>query len=950
MKRKLLPIAILCLCGLMACGNTGGQNSTPTSSINLDDYTGCTVSINNKEELQAKWYAGQTRTLDMTFSPNCNVASYLKQGIIRITSSNEAAVKVVGQRLTAVGAGLSTITVDYGKDGKDSVEVSITDDSGIWSTTLENVMTADEAYNEAIADGFNTKTVKVIGKITSITNTSTGAGYMTSRTGDSFIQIYNGLCGKNGIASYAQIQDEYRPVADDVVVIEASLTNYKGTIEFNSLGKVLQVNGTLVPDAPATGVTVDKADLSIPMGDSASIKAYPAPIYAAGTPTFSSEDETIASVDKDGKITANSLGTTKIISKIDTFTAETVVTVTKPDAIISEVTTPVDGESYVIGCNQVNKGAKYYWDGTIVNSSGNRLNLGKTDFDTATKITYKKVSDTTFTLHKGDEYLCLDGDKYIVLGEEKDAITFTLKKDQNSFTYQGADSKTYFLGTYNNYTTLAGCEATDSNWKNDFAAHLYSKMEVCDPADMTLSATTASVHVDDPTGLKLSATLAPSNALGLVTWTSSNTSVATVDVHGLVTPVAVGSTTITATVKGEGNVDITKECAVTVVAAENYGTEENPLTISQAKTIISAFIDKSYSYKPMVVKGVVSYSTYSSQYNNHVAWMTSDTNTLGKDIELYNCVIPGEYAAENSLRGHELTVEGYAQRYGSTYEFVNKYNNFSFNVLQDTANTGTATAVAINGAASVDLTVGQEVALDAYVKPITAEAEFTWQSSNTSVVTVENGKLEGKAQGDAVVTVSVAVGEGETLKAQVNVAVWGEPKAKFGIDALTPLKDISKTSYNHAGEFEVGDVTFSINEGICWNEYVGSKDNTQKLKYIQVRKDANDNSKPNGIIKNIDPLTGVTKIRIVWLATYASEDTKYFPGVKAGETADSVSVVAANQTAALSGEKLNWQTTDASPKTAYQYVCTYTLPANSSYIQIYGTTAGACNILEIGLY
>jgi uncharacterized protein YjdB len=62
----------------------------------------------------------------------------------------------------------------------------------------------------------------------------------------------------------------------------------------------------------------------------------------------------------------------------------------------------------------------------------------------------------------------------------------------------------------------------------------------------------------------LTATITPSNATNkAVTWRSSNTSVATVSVYGLVTPVVAGSATITVTTS-DGNKTAT--CAVTVTS------------------------------------------------------------------------------------------------------------------------------------------------------------------------------------------------------------------------------------------------------------------------------------------------------------------------------------------------------------------------------------------------
>lgn len=61
---------------------------------------------------------------------------------------------------------------------------------------------------------------------------------------------------------------------------------------------------------------------------------------------------------------------------------------------------------------------------------------------------------------------------------------------------------------------------------------------------------------------QLDATLYPAGATGTVTWSSSSDSVAEVDADGIVTAVAAGSATITATCSGK-----TDTCAVTVTAA-----------------------------------------------------------------------------------------------------------------------------------------------------------------------------------------------------------------------------------------------------------------------------------------------------------------------------------------------------------------------------------------------
>lgn len=86
------------------------------------------------------------------------------------------------------------------------------------------------------------------------------------------------------------------------------------------------------------------------------------------------------------------------------------------------------------------------------------------------------------------------------------------------------------------------------------------------PTSVTLSPTTATIEQTEI--VQLTATVLPADVDDKsVTWTSNNTSVATVDSSGLVTGVAPGSATITVTTTDGG---LTATCAVTVTQAVLY--------------------------------------------------------------------------------------------------------------------------------------------------------------------------------------------------------------------------------------------------------------------------------------------------------------------------------------------------------------------------------------------
>jgi uncharacterized protein YjdB len=103
------------------------------------------------------------------------------------------------------------------------------------------------------------------------------------------------------------------------------------------------------------------------------------------------------------------------------------------------------------------------------------------------------------------------------------------------------------------YTNISGCNSTQ-------AFNITVTPALVAVTGVALSPTTASILIGGTS--QLTATVAPSDASNkTVSWTSDNTSIATVDSYGLVTGVAAGSATITVTTQDGG---ITATCTVTV--------------------------------------------------------------------------------------------------------------------------------------------------------------------------------------------------------------------------------------------------------------------------------------------------------------------------------------------------------------------------------------------------
>lgn len=204
-----------------------------------------------------------------------------------------------------------------------------------------------------------------------------------------------------------------------------------------------------------------------------------------------------------------------------------------------------------------------------------------------------------------------------------------------------------------------------------YSVDIYLKVgaDVVHATDVSLNASEGNVYIGKTR--QLSATVLPVDADDKsVSWTSSNNNIATVDSNGLVTGVAAGSATITATTTDGG---LTATFSATVKAL-SWGTEENPLAVEEAREVLE-ISGASVSSNQLTVRGVVSSSNVSNSKN--VVWLQSSDGTVNKYFEIYDCTYDDittsvDLTASDALKGLTITVTGYGTIYsGSTYELYN---------------------------------------------------------------------------------------------------------------------------------------------------------------------------------------------------------------------------------------------------------------------------------------
>ena len=245
--------------------------------------------------------------------------------------------------------------------------------------------------------------------------------------------------------------------------------------------------------------------------------------------------------------------------------------------------------------------------------------------------------------------------------------------------------------------------------------------------DISLSATSISIKAGD--FKNLTATITPSNTTDdkTITWSSSNTNIATV-VNGKVTGVKAGTATITAkTSNGK-----TAKCTVTVTESTVVATG-----ISLNKTSISILKGNNETLTATI--------TPSNATDKTVTWTSSNTNIA----TVVNGKVTGVKAGSATITAK--TTNG-------------KTANCTVTVTESTV---VATGISLNKT-SISIVNGSSETLTATITPSNAtDKTVTWTSSDSNVATVVNGKVTGVKAGTATITAKTS--NGKTAKCTVTV-------------------------------------------------------------------------------------------------------------------------------------------------------------------------------------
>ncbi len=326
------------------------------------------------------------------------------------------------------------------------------------------------------------------------------------------------------------------PTADGTFNFTAKATNDGG-----SDSKELSITIGEQTNVPVNRVSLNKTSTTLTVGGTETLTATVAPDNATDkTVTWTSSNPSVATVEN-GVVTAVAPGTAVITvtTQDGNKTATCTVTVTARTYNISVAPDRLDFSSVNVGY-EIPPTAQTV---TITNTGNQSVTV-----NLPTSTNYTITAGAGFT--NGTASLALNG-----------TAQFTVQPK----TGLG-------VGTYRETITVSGSNGASASLTASFTVNAIPVTSV------TLSQTQASLYCNrTPNTITLTATVAPDNATNqAVTWTSSDSTVATVDQNGVVTAVAPGTAVITAAAAdGSG---ASASCTVTVSRYSSGGGSSSSST------------------------------------------------------------------------------------------------------------------------------------------------------------------------------------------------------------------------------------------------------------------------------------------------------------------------------------------------------------------------------------
>jgi len=476
-----LALTITPIYSISAQGNGDGAKQYEMTNYQLSTYTGDAEWLNNFDLTQddtnhkviLKSYTGSAVTLYIPASVNINSTTY------NVTLCNAP---------------------EHFLDSENTTTKNLSFDPNINTDNVEdtsNMFINCTALETIDFGGFDTDSVK------NMSGMFEGCTSLTSLNLSNFnlsaLASYNKML--DGCTSLQTINTPVN-LQKDIALPDTFVKQTDPSISYTYLPTNTSTSFTIIRDTHVTGITVSPTSKSIKIGDSFSITPTITPGSATDKKvTWSSSNNTIASVDTTGKVTGLNTGTATITATTHDGGLKAACTVT-----VSNTKINVTGISLSPTTKTMGVGGSF----TIIPT-----------------ITPSNATDKSITWFSGNPSVAtVDANgKVTALGIGTAVITAT--------TNDGGYKATCTVTVSNNIVNVTG---------------------------VTMIPTSRTMYAGD--SYHLDAIVSPDNATDKsVTWTSSNPAIATVDENGIVLALKAGTTTITATTNDGG---FKANCIITV--------------------------------------------------------------------------------------------------------------------------------------------------------------------------------------------------------------------------------------------------------------------------------------------------------------------------------------------------------------------------------------------------
>ncbi len=402
------------------------------------------------------------------------------------------------------------------------------------------------------------------------------------------IQATDGF-DKTGVMMTAQfkIKDGSSENAEFVLDTLSALDSEDSSVSVDSA----KVSVPILPAAES--IALDKTELSMQKGSTEQLTATVAPDSIDTDVIWSSSDESVATVDNSGKVTAVKPGAATITAKADNKTADCTITVTSKMAGISME------ESILLSKGQTHKLTVTYApadttdDKTLTWSSSNE-SIAKVDENGV--VTAIADGNAVITVKCGDfvetcdvtvryieiSQIALNHSKLEIKINETETLTATVTPENatdygSPIKWSSSDESVATVDENGKITAVSGGTATITAQVGNKTSEC--RVTVIEKKAISLIVEQSKLEMEIGEKITLDVTVNPKDTTDELTFSSSDTKVATVSKSGRVT--AVGSGTAEITVKVGSH---TKVCTVIVAKIE---TDIEKVEISQNIAVLN---------------------------------------------------------------------------------------------------------------------------------------------------------------------------------------------------------------------------------------------------------------------------------------------------------------------------------------------------------------------------